>query len=114
MRKTNNFDDKADADALSHPSAAMDVAAPETPGEKAENFSAVETVSLDKERVAPVFVERVRGYLLARKSPINLGIPDLAKKLSITEAQASDALILLSMEGAIEFDLVRIVVTVKE
>lgn len=59
-------------------------------------------------------IERVRGYLLARKSPVNLSIAELAKKLSITEAQANDALIALSGEGAIEFDLVRIVVTVKE
>jgi hypothetical protein len=57
--------------------------------------------------------ERCRGYLLARKSPVNLGIAELAKKLSITEAQASDALVLLSVEEAISIALVRVVVTVK-
>jgi hypothetical protein len=58
--------------------------------------------------------ERCRGYLLARKSPINLGIAEIARKLNITEAQASDALIALDKEGAIEISLVRVTVTVKE
>jgi hypothetical protein len=61
-----------------------------------------------------IFKERVRGYLLSRKSPITLSIAEIASRLRLTDVEANVALLSLADEGDIAIALVRIVVTVKE
>lgn len=61
-----------------------------------------------------IFKERIRGYLLSRKSPINLSIAEIASRLRLTDVETNEALIALADEGEINISLVRIVVTVKE
>jgi hypothetical protein len=58
--------------------------------------------------------ERVWGYLLGRKSPINVGISDMTSKLHLTEDQASDALKTLDAEGKLSVGMVRATVFVRE